>query len=415
MTDLDYLKYDLTETAQQFFSDFFRTNTVYTEAPSSGTILVLGDSDGSIARMILLAIQSNHIKLDQTGFDKLILLLEYEALMMTSLSYPSVSSYQRNTGIAELLADLINKHITYHPSETKLIFIGDILHDRLSCNKTAAIDFIVQLHQVGALFILGNHDIYRESHTPEGKCLGGDGQFGEYAVDKGGKTWDEWQEFEQKYFVHCYYDDKKKCFFIHNGILYHSANEGCRIWCSYDDIGKIPVYHYDIGIFSERQNPQQRTLWFVNEQGDCKEFELNAWPELKALIDAPGPGEGVWYRYAEEKIKPFLDANKTVARSKGLYIRSFGYYKTAFGDIEANHIEELCKKINAMIYKPMKGYFTDFRPRDSAMRENNGLFSENSITIIHGHNDFSNYDDEKVININARKNRKFSSSAIRLR
>lgn len=341
--------------------------------------------------------------------DKLILVLEYEALIMES-SYPCVDRYQHNKGIAELLADLVNKHAVYHSSETKLLFIGDILHDRLSCNKTAVTDLIVKLYKIGVIFILGNHDVYRESYTPEGKCLGEGGQFGEYAADKSNKTWDEWQEFEKKYFVNCYYDDKRKCFFIHNGIVYDPAKEGCKIYCIHN---KKEVYRgYDIAIFSDRENIQPNSLWFRDEDGDAKEFDLKVWPELKNLVDNISFERGIW-READEKIKSFLDSNKKLARAKGLHINSFGYYKTALGDIEANDINELCNKINCMVYKPRDGWFTDFRPEDGAMSENNGLFSENEITIVHGHHGFFDGDyNAKVININSRLEKKFSTDAV---
>lgn len=409
MNIFESLKYCLSGMAYDFFENLLKPEKVYC-GKSDVRTLVAGDCDGSIGRMILLAMHSNHVDLDEIGISKLVLILEYEALIMAS-SYPKIHIYQTNHGISALLTDLVDKHLTYHASENRLIFIGDILHDRLSCNKTAAVNLIVHLYEVGVIFILGNHDVYRESYTSEGKCLGEGGQFGEYAIDQGNKTWDEWQEFEKKYFVHCYYDNERNCFFIHNGIMYEAANEGCRIWLSYDGVKEV-YRDFDIAIFGDRENNFPASLWFKDERGNSKEFNLNNWPELKELVDCYAQFKTHTWR-DKEKLKLFLDENKESARARGLYIRSFGYYQTAFGDIEANNIEELCDKINRMDYVPRQGWFTDFRPKDDSMNTENGLFSEKKITIIHGHHGFFCTDDESmVININARVSNKFSTSAV---
>ena len=419
---VENLRYSLSQTANDFFINLLKIPKMSCGWDIAGAkILAAGDCDGSIARMIVLAMQSNHVELDKIGLDKLVLLLEYEALIMTESSYPKVGRYQHNGGISEILSDLVNKHITFQASEIRLIFIGDLLHDRLSCNKTITINLIVRLYEMGVIFILGNHDVYRESYTVDGRCLGEGGQFGEYAIDKGNKTWDEWQEFEKIYFINCYYDNELNYFFIHNGIHYESdekrpykkrsfrEKKGCRIWKSYDGVEEVHRT-FDIAIFSDRKNTQPISLWFKDENGDSQEFNFNDWPELKELVECYANVDTSTYR-DHERLKLFLDNNRELAREKGLYIRSFGYYQTAFGDIEASSIEELCSKINRMNYKPRNGWFTDFRPEDHSMSENNGLFSENRITIVHGHHGF--FDSTSfVVNINSRNDKKFSASAM---
>lgn len=419
---VENLQYSLSQTANDFFRNLLKIPKMFCDWDMTGAkILAAGDCDGSIARMILLAMQSNHVELDKIGLDKLVLLLEYEALIMTEFSYPKVGRYQHNGGISEILSDLVNKHITFQASEIRLIFIGDLLHDRMSCNKTVTINLIIRLYEIGVIFILGNHDVYRESYTVEGRCLSEGGQFGEYAIDKGNKTWDEWQEFEKKYFINCYYDNESNYFFIHNGINYTSdekrpskkrsfrEEKGCRIWKSYDGVEEVHRT-FDIAIFSDRKNIQLVSLWFKDENGDSQEFNLNDWPELKALVDCYVNFDNSTWR-DHERLKLFLDNNRELAREKGLYIRSFGYYQTAFGDIEASSIEELSNKINTMSYKPRNGWFTDFRPEDDSMGDDNGLFSENEITIIHGHHGFFP-GTFRVVNINSRHDNKFSTSAL---
>ena len=213
-----------------------------TETPHS---FILGDADGSLGRMMLLAIQSGHFHLDDKGLSCLSDVLYEEFLQLGipgslyewfhpamkpmlnyyPLEFLMFKSFQSNGRVA-LNFETILRHGTYSDASAKLIFLGDILHDRLSNHKSAMLSFIKNLHAHGAIFIKGNHDygqVCLEFCEQRQTLVAKHVAFGRHCLDNGftGENKDDimqqWMTFEKKYFQNTFYDEDKKIFYIHNG------------------------------------------------------------------------------------------------------------------------------------------------------------------------------------------------------
>ena len=119
---------------------------------------VVGDADGSMCRTVLSAINSGHMELAEPELKLLAKVMDAEAEATTT---GDLLSFQQDRSIAAKL-DRIVANATFKNGNYKLVFIGDILHDRFSNNKVAMDKLIRGLHAQGAVFITGNHDVYDE-------------------------------------------------------------------------------------------------------------------------------------------------------------------------------------------------------------------------------------------------------------
>ena len=125
---------------------------------------MVGDAYGSMCRSVLSAINSGHMELKEPEIKLLAEVMDAEA--EASRAYDDrndapLLAFQKNPDIAAKL-DQIVANATYKPGHHKLVFIGDIVHDRFSNNKQAMDKLIRNLHTQGAVFITGNHDVYDE-------------------------------------------------------------------------------------------------------------------------------------------------------------------------------------------------------------------------------------------------------------
>lgn len=128
---------------------------------------VVGDADGSMCRTVLSAINSGHMELQGPELKLLAEVMDAEA--QASRAYDLTNDgplleFQKNPDIAAKL-DQIVANATFRPGHHKLIFIGDIVHDRFSNNKVAMGELIRNLHRHGAIFVTGNHDVYDEVNS----------------------------------------------------------------------------------------------------------------------------------------------------------------------------------------------------------------------------------------------------------
>ncbi len=181
--------------------------------------VVVGDGDGSIGRIMLAAIRNGQIKLDREGFKQL-----GEILVAEHRSQNSLGKFQADQTIASKIEDVIGR-ATFSQGDNKLIFIGDILHDRFSNNKVAMKSLIETLHGQGVVFIKGNHDVYDEV-DPSGdldKAKSKKHQDYRYAEQNGflsakGLTKQESDEVVAKCFVNAVFDETNGILYTHNGI-----------------------------------------------------------------------------------------------------------------------------------------------------------------------------------------------------
>ncbi|MFN8770690.1 MAG: hypothetical protein ACK5Z5_01445 [Neisseriaceae bacterium] len=123
---------------------------------------ILGDADGDIVRLYLLAIQSGHIILSEEAQDALVKLMNLAAFHLGNTSMGDRSGYRKSKEVNDLLDILMSKSTYVRNCPNRLICVGDIIHDRWSNNKSFTIKAIELFQQVGGVFNLGNHDIYVE-------------------------------------------------------------------------------------------------------------------------------------------------------------------------------------------------------------------------------------------------------------
>ena len=119
---------------------------------------VVGDADGSMCRTVLSAINSGHMELKEPELKLLAEVMDAEAEASRN---GDLKGFQQDHSIAVKL-DQIADNATFKQGKHKLVFIGDILHDRFSNNKVAMEKLIRGLHAQGTVFITGNHDVYDE-------------------------------------------------------------------------------------------------------------------------------------------------------------------------------------------------------------------------------------------------------------
>jgi hypothetical protein len=125
---------------------------------------VVGDADGSICRMVLAGINAGYMTLPDEQLNELAGVMKEEAIASVAYNRGKndvLEKFQKNPDIAAKF-DRIISNATFQQGHSKIVFLGDILHDRFSNNKQAMDKLIRGLHNGGAVFITGNHDVYGE-------------------------------------------------------------------------------------------------------------------------------------------------------------------------------------------------------------------------------------------------------------
>lgn len=192
----------------------------------SGTY-VFGDADGSFARVVLAAVISGHIEISNRGLEILNRLLSIESDTLTRAAGPegeeAFINFQKNPQIYQDI-DILLLEIKYKKTKNKLIFLGDILFDRLTNNLNAVINLIEHLYDQGVFFIKGNHD-YIDAMDQVWRGYG-------IARDKSKENRDEIERVINKCFTVAHYDEEHGILYTHaaigqkdnGGISYCSVN-----------------------------------------------------------------------------------------------------------------------------------------------------------------------------------------------
>ena len=211
---------------------------------------ILGDADGSVGRILLIAVQCKYVQLNKNDLIEdlaFILNKEAEAIgesdAMKRIDF--VHNFQSSFVIAQKILNLVKNADYLHPQNEfrRLIFIGDILHDRLTNHKTATMQLLYSLVKVGVIFIKGNHDSISEFHSEFDIVYDGFRAIEKDAFFWGGKCTDigfsginglvvykKWLHFEDVIFKNSYYDEITGSFYIHNGLSYfETENDGAFV------------------------------------------------------------------------------------------------------------------------------------------------------------------------------------------
>jgi len=221
----------LNASSKEFFSDLL-TPPIHKQSPDGvQPTLVIGDGDGSAGRLILAGIQAGRIELQPEEYRLLASVLNKES----SIKYSAVNDdqlpfgrdglipFQQDKELSRDLQQIAEKatYKTTNEATRKLVFIGDIIHDRFANNKKATSTLIERLHENGSVFILGNHDHFDE--VANGGVVRGP-DFGGYSLVQ--LTRDESQSLAERCFVHSHFDPESGNFFIHNGLERRDSPEG---------------------------------------------------------------------------------------------------------------------------------------------------------------------------------------------
>lgn len=189
-------------------------------ALGTGTTRVLGDGDGSVARMTLMAIHSGRMQLGSDGLKKLATAMNKEAAAGNSRDPSALRDFQSDRQLARDLDEMVSGAF-FLPGQGDLIFIGDIMHDRFSCDKRVTANLVSALHDTGAVFIKGNHDVYDECFASDHSPALRQNQSGERAIQLPPT---EAREVE-RLFVHAHYDSTTATFYSHNGVRLKPGTE----------------------------------------------------------------------------------------------------------------------------------------------------------------------------------------------
>ncbi|MFM5540463.1 hypothetical protein ACET8U_22810 [Aeromonas veronii] len=120
----------------------------------------------------VLGIQSGIVSISERGKLILVKLMEDEHNAIKSPS--SLANFQCSLELQELHEELA-KELEFKNVYRPLIFIGDVSHDRLSCNKDIDMSVRGNLHKQGAVYIFGNHDSYKHSKRLANSMQRGEG------------------------------------------------------------------------------------------------------------------------------------------------------------------------------------------------------------------------------------------------
>lgn len=118
--------------------------------------LAIGDTDGSMARIILALMVKNFAHLDQKQTNMLATLMILETAV--AFGYLGFEQFQSSKICQTYYRSL--SEIEINPvGQDEIIFLGDIIYDRLSADHAAIIHLIKKIKTNKlAIFILGNHD-----------------------------------------------------------------------------------------------------------------------------------------------------------------------------------------------------------------------------------------------------------------
>lgn len=351
------LKGQLSPAAREFFQHLFNPLQPKSAAEVSvaGAVgaakpsYVLGDADGSICRTALAAMNCGLMRLDAEGLKTLAEVMEAETNV--TVSENGMREFQADAGLAEKIDKLVTQ-ATYSKGESQLVSIGDILHDRFSNNKQAMATLIEKLHEQGAVFITGNHDVYDEVN-PNGDL----------------------QDDEASYLKN-------------------------TLGLADDQIANMPKADLDL----HKEGMENDFARFKEQNGfyGAKQLTKKASDDLvaKCFVNA-----------YFDKDNAILYTHNGVTLSPNS-VEGFETYSTGLGDIQPSRsgVVALSEEMNRTAYNRALGSLTRFRPKDGQMQSDQlgpiATWEGRDVRFVHGH-DANHGVTGNVINVNAR-NRGYS-------
>ena len=189
---------------------------------------VIGDADGSLCRVAFAAMVSGHLVMSPAAIMDLAVLMKREASLNNSSA--GRQAYQADPSVAAAFDRIVaGSRARQSPDGRRLVFIGDLLHDRLSNNKPAMAGMIRALtgdetalgvDQPGVIFILGNHDLPQKPNagwpSSDRALRSAELQWGSAAARQFGAGADV--ALINTAFLRAWFDRDSGVFYCHNGI-----------------------------------------------------------------------------------------------------------------------------------------------------------------------------------------------------
>ncbi|AKK24802.2 hypothetical protein MB84_28875 (plasmid) [Pandoraea oxalativorans] len=172
----------------------------------------VGDGDGSDDRGALAAFGSGYILFTDVGQAMLAQRLQAEADYVLQ-DHSNFSDFQKNEGLWDLADDLWGE-MAFREGIDPLIFLGDLIHDRLASNMRWGGFIRGWLKRFGVTFLAGNHDDYRVRVDERGQKRPVP-DFAGFAADWA--TREQWEAHERAVFDDIYYDEKSGVIANHQG------------------------------------------------------------------------------------------------------------------------------------------------------------------------------------------------------
>lgn len=173
-----------------------------------------GDMDGGFARTMLAGIRAGMITLNESDLNTLCSMLRQERLALGTESAAFIQ-FQESIAINQQQQELVN-NASYSAPASQVIYIGDILHDRLNNNQLALALLLKKLHQYGAIFIYGNHDSYSDAQIVCNADKWWKYERGCYAATQISESMAN--DLRQTVYINAYLDDQNYIFYSHNGV-----------------------------------------------------------------------------------------------------------------------------------------------------------------------------------------------------
>ncbi|MEY3664785.1 MAG: hypothetical protein RLZZ153_967 [Pseudomonadota bacterium] len=205
-------------------------------------LILVGDADGSLLRLALAAWSAGYWQPNAAEQQPMLQLLLEEGVAMHRRSPTSLKEYQEDPilhgwlgGMATAIEASMTSQIEHGDAmpAQQLVFMGDILSDRLSNHGEALERVIRALHRRGAVFLRGNHDVAAdwldENIGPAIGC-----QWGAYARQK--LSSEAAQRLLNDCFVNAWTDETRSIVLTHNGFFYDPRTDA---W--HTAVGAIPA------------------------------------------------------------------------------------------------------------------------------------------------------------------------------
>ena len=192
-------------------------------------VLLFGDMDGGFARTVLSAMRANLVTVGRSHLNRLCRMLVLEAESIRGVKGLDLQKYQSSKSVESSQTRILNSIRYSNVEPGTVVWLGDIVFDRLTNNLPVMDRLLRELHGHGALFIRGNHEQYRwPQPTGENSCAGQSSAiyWGCFARSRAVYTTAQFDQLLAAVFINARYDATNKMLLTHNGVETSASEPG---------------------------------------------------------------------------------------------------------------------------------------------------------------------------------------------